>query len=471
MENTPEGAASAPPATPNPRLERLLRGPILATLARLSAPNIAVAAATTLTTFADAWFVGRIGVVALASLALVYPVQALMQMMSAGAMGGGVSSAVARALGSGRPDRATAIALHATIIALGMSALFVVVAAVMAPWLFGLAGGRGAVLDGAVAYAEIAFGGAAAMCLANIFASVLRGTGEMTIPAVILIAGSVLQIALAGALTLGWGPFPALGIRGPAVAMVIGFGAVALVMGGYVIAGRDGVGLRLAGIALRWELFYDILKVGAVACGNALLTIGTILIVTRLVAGQGAAALAGYGLGGRLELMLIPISFGVGGALTATVGANFGARQFLRARRVAWIGGLSVAGATGLIGIVAAIWPDLWLANFTADAAAHAVGARYLSIVGPFYGFFGLGMALYFASQGTGNMVWPFSAGVLRLVVAAGGGAIAVALYADDPTMLFVCVAAGLVCFGGPIAASLFSRVWHPDHATTGRTT
>jgi putative MATE family efflux protein len=457
------------PAAANPRLERLLRGPILATLARLSAPNFAYAAAMTLTTFADAWFVGRVGVTALASLALVYPVQALMNMMSAGAMGGGVSSAVARALGSGRPERATAIVLHATIIALGLAALFVVVAGVLAPWLFGVLGGRGEVLAGAVAYAEIAFGGAAAMCLANIFASVLRGTGEMTIPAVILIVGTLLQIALAGALTLGWGPFPALGIRGPATAMVVCFGAVTLVMGGYVVAGRDGVALRLTGIALRWELFLDILKVGAVACGNALLTVGTILIVTRLVAAQGAAALAGYGLGGRLELMLIPICFGVGGALTATVGANFGARQFSRARRVAWIGGLTVAGVTGVIGVVAAIWPELWLGNFTADPGAHAMGVRYLTIVGPFYCFFGLGQTLYFASQGTGNMVWPFSAGVLRLVVAAGGGAIAVAVYADDPTMLFVCVAAGLVCFGGPIAASLFSRVWHPDAATKGK--
>jgi len=440
----------------------MLHGPIAPTLARLSAPNVLVAAAMTLTTFADAWFVGRLGITALASVALVFPIQTLMQMMSSGAMGGGVSSAVARALGSGRPERANAIVLHATIIAIAMAGLFVVAAAVYAPWLFALLGARGAVLDGAVAYAEIAFGGAVAMWLANTFASVLRGTGNMAVPARILIAASVLQVALSGALTLGWGPFPALGLRGPATALVIGMSVAALVMGGAVVAGRGGVRLRLAGIALQAELFRDILKVGAVACGNALLTIATIVIVTRLVAEQGAAALAGYGLGSRLELMLIPISFGIGGALTATVGANVGARQFARARRVAWSGGLFVAVVSGLIGGVVAVWPDLWLANFTADAAALAVGARYLAIVGPFYLFFGLGQTLYFASQGTGNMIWPFSAGVVRLGVAAGGGTIAATYFAADLAPLFACLSAGLVCFGGLIAGSLFSRVWNP---------
>ncbi|MCZ6591771.1 MAG: MATE family efflux transporter [Alphaproteobacteria bacterium] len=444
------------------QFERLLRGPIVPTLARLSAPNIVVAAAMTLTTFADAWFVGRLGITALASLALVFPIQTLMQMMSAGAMGGGVSSAVARALGSGRPERATAIALHAMIIALAMAALYIVVAAVFAPWFFGLLGGSGTVLDGAVAYAQIAFGGAGAIWLTNTFASVLRGTGNMAVPARILIAASLLHVALSGALTLGWGPFPALGVRGPATALVASFGVAALVMGGAVVAGRGGVRLRLAGIALQAELFRDILKVGGVACGNALLTIATIVIVTRLIAEQGTAALAGYGLGSRLELMLIPISFGIGGALTATVGANFGARQFARARRVAWTGGLFVAAASGLIGGVAAVWPDLWLANFTTDAEARAIGARYLAIVGPFYLFFGLGQTLYFASQGTGNMIWPFSAGVVRLAVAAGGGAIAATYFAADTTPLFACLSAGLVCFGGLIAGSLFSRVWNP---------
>jgi len=451
------------------RIDFLLRAPIAPMLARLAAPNIAVAISLTGVTLADAWFVGRVGTLALASLALVFPVQALMQMMSAGAMGGGVSSAVARALGAGRADRAESIAVHALVIALAMAAVFVGIGAGLARPLFALLGGQGAVLEGAVGYARIAFGGAAAMWLANSLASVLRGTGDMTTPAKVLIGTSAAQVALSGALTLGWGPFPALGVRGPAAAMVTAFGLAAAILLAYLASPRSGFRLHLAGIALRAEQFGDILKVGAVACGNALLTIATVLVVTRLVAGLGPEALAGYGLGSRLELMMVPLVFGIGGALTASVGANFGARQFARARRIAWTGGLLAGAVTTAIGVAAALWPGLWLAQFTADPVAHAFGARYLVIVGPFYGFFGLGMALYFASQGTGTMVWPIGAGILRFVVAAGGCALAVRMFDAGAPVLFVLVAAGLVSFGATLAVSLFSRTWRPERQNEAR--
>lgn len=429
-------------------------------LCRLSAPNITIAAVTTLVTIGDVWFVSRLGTTALASLAIVFPVQTLMLMMSAGAMGGGVSSAVARNLGAGKQAEADATVLHATIIAIGMAGLYVLIAGVFARPLFALLGGVGPVLDGAVAYAQIAFGAAVFMWLANIFGAVLRGTGDILRPSAILMTTSVIQIGLAGALTLGWGPFPALGIRGPATALSIGFAIAAIWMAIYLMSGKAGVKLRFRGVTLTWPIFRNILKVGAVACGIALFTISTILILTRLVALQGTAALAGYGLGNRLELIIIPLAAGVGGVMTAIVGANIGAGQIARARRVAWTGGLAVGVVTGLMGIIVAIWPALWLSHFTADANAYSVGVQYLRIVGPFYGMFGLGMALYFATQGTGNMLWPFMAGTFRLLLVGGGGAIAVTVFDAGIGGLFTIVAAGLFCFGGIIAGSLFGRNW-----------
>jgi len=439
-----------------------LAAPILPLIGRMSAPNVVVIAVQTLVTIGDAWFIGHLGIIGLASLAIVFPVQTLMQMMSAGAMGGGISSAIARALGSGNRMRADALVLHALIIAVLMAAAYLIIAGILAEPLFKALGGQGEVLSGAVEYAHIAFGGGIALWLANSFASVIRGTGNMVLPAIVMIGTGLIQVALAGAFTFGWGIFPALGIAGPAAALVIAFAIAALVLGGYLFSGKPGIQLRFRGIALRRELFGDIVKVGGVACGNALLTIGTVLIVTRLVAIEGAAALAGYGLGSRLELILIPISFGVGGVLTAAVGVNFGAQQFARARAIAWTGGLAVFVVTGAIGLIAAVWPNLWLGWFTTDAAAYRMGAVYLQFAGPMYGMFGLGMALYFASQGTGNMIWPFSAGVARLVVAAGGGFAAVSFLGAGPEALFAFVSAGLFVFGGAIAVSLFSRVWNP---------
>ena len=447
------------------RLNRLLNGPIGATLARLSAPNIVVSASQTAVTIADVWYVGRLGVAPLAALALVFPVQAMMQMMSAGAMGGGISSAIARALGAGDRARAEAVILHALIIAAGMAAIYTVLFALFATPLFALLGGRDDALAGAVSYAHVLFGGAIAIWIANTLASVLRGTGNMMVPAIVLSVFSVIGVFLSGAFTLGWAGFPALGVSGPAAAFVATFAAAAVTMLVYLASGRAGLALRLSGVTLRRDIFMDILRVGAVACGNALLTILTIIVVTGLVGRYGTAALAGYGLGSRLELMLIPISFGVGGALTAMVGASRGGRRYARARRVAWTGGMVVFAVTSAIGLIAGIFPHLWIDLFTADPAAAGFASQYLQIVGPCYGFFGLGMTLYFASQGTGNMIWPFSAGVVRMVVAAGIGAILALWIGAALEWLFAVVSLGLVLFGGMIALSLFSRVWNPEPA------
>lgn len=455
----PNAAGSAPPRT-----RRLLEDPVAPTLARLAAPNLVVSGAQTAVAIADAWYVGYLGVAPLAALALVFPVQSLMTMMSAGAMGGGISSAMARALGAGDRERAESLAAHALVIAAGMAALFTILFAMFAWPLFSVLGGREAALDGAVAYARIMFGGAIVVWAANTLASLLRGTGNMAVPGAVFTLTALLNIVLSGALTLGWLGLPRLGVAGPAMAAIVSFGIAAAVMLWYLASGRSGIRLRLVGVRLRAEIFADILKVGLVACGNALLTIATIVMVTGLVGLYGTAALAGYGLGSRLELLLIPITFSFGGAMTAMVGANRGAKAYARARQIAWTGGIAVLVITGLIGLTVAIAPDLWIGLFTTDAEAAAVARRYFAIAGPFFAFFGFGQALYFATQGTGRMIAPFTAGAARLAIAGGGGAIVVLGLGLSLTWLFVAVAAGFVVFGGMLAYAVWrGRTWNPE--------
>jgi putative MATE family efflux protein len=460
--STADAKSKAGPNT-SARTRALLEGPIGRTLAWLALPNMLVAVTQTGVAIADAWFVGRLGVAALASLALVFPVQSMMQMMSAGAMGGGISSAVARALGSGDTDRAERITLHALIIATGMACLFTVMFAVFARPLFALLGGRDAALDGAVAYARILFGGALMIWCANTLASLLRGSGNTRTPGIVFTLVAVINIGLSALLTLGLLGAPKLGITGPAVASLLSFALAGLIMLAYLASGRGGVRLRLTGVTLERRIFMDILRVGAVACGNTVLTISTILIATALVGRYGTAALAGYGLGSRLELLLVPITFGVGGAMTAMVGTNRGAGQHDRARRIAWTGGLTVFAIVGLIGLAVAIRPDLWIGLFTTSDEAAIVARQYFLIAGPCFAFFGLGQSLYFATQGTGNMTAPFLAGLARLVVAGGGGAVlAIGLGASLST-IFAAVGLGLVVFGCLMALSLLEgKNWHP---------
>lgn len=446
------------------RQKSLLEGAIGPTLARLAVPNVGIVITQSLATIADAFYVGHLGVVPLAVIALAFPVQALLGMLSQGAVGGGISSSVARAIGSGDQERAEAIVAHAVVISLVLGAIFTVVFGILARPTFYILGGRGDVLDGTVAYAHILFGSTILIWLSNSFASILRGTGNMIVPASAMITSLLLSIPLSGALTLGWFGLPALGIRGPATAFVCAFTASGLAMAAYLLSGRAGLRFRLLGVSLKGEIFADILRVGLVSGANAVLTIFTINAVTAMVGRFGTEALAGYGLGSRLEIMLVPIAFGVGGALTAMVGMNRGARQYARARRIAWFGGGTVFAICAVIGMIVTIAPDLWLDLFTTNAAARDIARTYLHTAGPGYAFFGLGMALYFATQGTGRMGWPLAAGVARAVIVAGLGATLTIAFGASLFWLFVCVVAGLVAFGLINAFAVrFTRIWNPD--------
>ena len=442
------------------RMHLLLQAPISSVLWRLAAPNAVATVLLTFVTLADAWFVGRLGTVALASIAIVFPFQTLLQMMSAGAIGGGVTSALSRAMGAGDQARANAIAWHAIVIACALSLLFIGCLGILPRPILALLGGKGEVLDGAIAYARIAFGGATVIWLFYILSAILRGTGDTKTPARAIIVSSLAQIALSGLLTLGYGPVPAFGVIGPAIAIVVCQGLAALYLAGHLLGDSAGISIRPQ--ALRWRAFADIMQVGGIALVNSLMMAGTVIVVTGFIGHYGTAALAGYGLGGRLELMLVPIAFGVGAALTAGVGANFGAGQHARARRIAWAGAGVSFVITGAIGLAVWMVPALWLDRFTADPEAYAYGALYLGIAAPLYGLFGAGQALYFASQGTGRLFFPVMVSVSRMVVIAVIGWIAVER-GWDISVVFVAVAVGLAIIGIGQALCLFTPGWRPD--------
>jgi MATE family, multidrug efflux pump len=313
----------------------LLTAPILPTLVRLTLPNTVAMLATALVAIAETSYIGRLGTVPLAAMALVFPMIMLTQMMSAGAMGGGVSSAISRALGQGDARRAQALAQHAVLIGLAAGLAFTAFFLLLGPPIYRVLGGEGAALREAIAYSNMVFSGAAAIWLVNTLASVVRGTGNMLVPSVILLAVAALQIAVGGVLGLGLGPFPRLGMPGVAIGQVGAFALGALALFAFLRSGRGRLTLRLSGVALEREMFVDILKVGALACLSPLQSVLTILIFTGLVARFGTQALAGYGIGARLEFLLVPIAFSIGVACVPMVGMAVGAGDVARARRVA----------------------------------------------------------------------------------------------------------------------------------------
>jgi putative MATE family efflux protein len=440
------------PAQPKPtaaaaRTKLLLEGRVLPTLLRLAAPNVLnLLAFAGVITF-DGFFLGRIGTNALAGASLAFPWVMLVLQTTNSGMGNGVSSAVARALGAGSRERADALVFHAFLLALALGAIFAAVMLLGAPFLFGWMGGRGEMLSDALAYADVALGGAVCICVLNFLGNAVRGTGNMSLPATVLVACVLAHIAISPVLIFGFGPLPALGPAGAGWGLVIPFAAGSAVLIWYLRSGRAAVRLNFRGTTPRWALFADILKVGVPGLINTAITNLSVVVLTGVAGHVGREAAVAYAMGARLEYILQPVAFGFGTAIVAMVGTNWGARQYGRAREVAWTGALTVAAVSGAIGLVVALRPTLWMGLFSDDAEIIRLGASYLHIVGPAYALYGLGLGLFFVTQGVGRAVKAVIANAARLFLSAACGLMAISWLGLGPRGLFAAVAIGFALY------------------------
>ncbi|WP_235185214.1 MATE family efflux transporter [Cupriavidus sp. SK-3] len=435
--------------------ESLLTGPITPRLLRMAWPILVVLAVQTLVGVAETYFVGFLGTDAITGVALVFPLLMLMTMMSNGGLGGGVSSAIARAMGAGRRNDADALVWHAVVVAIAFGALFTAAAALGGPALYRALGGKGPALAAALEYSNLVFGAAIPIWIANLLASALRGAGNVKVPATLTAVGAALTLALSPPLILGWGPIPRLGIAGAGYAMIVYYLVATIAFVIFMLTPRSPVRLRI--VRIEWRLMKAILGVGLLSAVGTLLTNATVVVCTGLVGKFGVSAIAGYGMASRLDYLLIPLLFAVGTATVTMVGVNVGAGKIERARHIAWTAATLSAAVTGLIGIAAALVPELWMGLFSNDAQVIEAGASYLRRAGPMYVFFGLGMSLYFASQGAGKVLWPVVASLTRLLVATLGGWYLLAEANGAVTELYWVMAGTLGIFGA-INAIAFAK-------------
>ena len=447
---------------------RLLTDPIAPTLLRLSAPNIVAMSIMLATSMAEAFYVGQLGVVPLAGLALAFPMIMLTLMMAGGSFGGAIAGAVAQRLGAGDRDAAESVALHSFLLTLGFSALFSLLFLLFGRQFYTALGGQGEVLEQALNYSSVFFAGCVAIWVANGANAIIRGTGQMNIAGGAMATGSLIQIIVSAVLVLGIGPFPTLGIAGAAVGNIVGFSIASLLQLWFLMRLSPPLRLRLRGITLRISVFMDVFKQGSLASVSPLSSVATVIIITAVMARLGADVLAGYGIGARLEFLMTPLIFGIGSAAITMVGAHFGAGQYARGVRIGWVSSLSAAGLAGFMGILLALFPDIWANLFTDAESVRAACRSYLQIVGPSYAFFGLGLCLYFASQGARRLLWPVMGAFSRLLVVAIGGWYLNTQSSSTTTDYFVLISLAMVTYGTVTAATVYLGAWTRGLKTRG---
>lgn len=436
----------------------LLTDPPLGLLVRLATPNslaFLIQAGVSLT---EVWFIGRLGSASLAAIALVFPLLMLTQMLSGGAMGGAVAAAVARAMGAGDRIKGEQLIWHALVLAASGAAILLLIFLLIGEAFLQMLGGQGEILNNALSYAVILLSGGLCLWLMGTCSAIFRGMGDMKFPAMLMVAGAGVQIPLSGVLVLGAGPVPSLGITGAAISAVCSALLLSILMLLRLSSGATPLKLRRDRCQLSAELFKEILRVTLPASLSPLLTVATIISLTAIVGRYGESALAGYGIGSRIEFLMVPLIFGLGASMTSLVGMSIGAGNHQRAEQIGWVGGASAAALAGTVGVSLAIFADAWIPLFTADPEAHQAARQYMQLVGPCFAVNGLGLSLYFASQGAGAMFWPVAATMVRIVIAVGG-ALLLSSYLGLQGV-YTAAGAGMLIYGAMIAGALKLGAW-----------
>jgi putative MATE family efflux protein len=440
------------------RTRRLLEAPVLATLLRLAAPNVLVMVTQGAIGLIEIYFIARLGLGALAGVSQVFPVLSLFLAISQGSVGGGFVSAIARTLGRGRPDEAAEFAWYAVLLAVPLGVLTTVLIVLCGPFFYAAMGAEGSALDAALTYSNLVFGGAILIWLFNLLLATVRGTGNLILPVYVVCGGALLLVPLSPLLIFGIGGIEGLGVAGGAVAILVYYAIGSLILMTYLWGHKGVLRPQRTPPKLRLQPVWEILRVGGMSTVVSSTTNITIAILTGYVGMHGVAAVAGYGAGARLEFLLVPLTYGIGGPAGILIGTSIGAGNGRRALHIAWVSTAIAVLIAEAIGLTAAAFPLTWLGAFSSDPTVLATGADYLRTTGPFFGLFGLGYVLYCTGQGTGRMEWPVAGAIARAAIAVGGGLLVVHT-GSGLGGIFLAAGLGMSAFGLISLPSLLLRV------------
>ena len=392
--------------------EHLLAAPPLQAIVRLATPTTLVMLIAASSNILYTYYVSRLGSDAIAAVSLVFPVSLLATTAMAGGIGAGAASALARALGAGHRHEAVAVAAHALVLAALIGMLFALLVLVGAPAIFGLMGGRGEVLRQATVFARVLFGGAAITFVGGMLDSVMRGEGNVRVPALWSSTSLLLQILLTPLFMFvaGWG------LPGAALAVLTSQFLATIPRARYVFGGQGIVRPSLRLGAFTMAPLTEILRVGIPASLSTVVNYVGIMILTGVIARLGESHLAAYGLGTRLDFLLLSLAYGFGAAVLTLVGLASGANQPARARLYVTRAGAIIVVVLAIPGLLLCWRPALWFNLFTADPAIHAVGEQYFRLIGPSYPFMGIAMVVSFAFQGLGRATLPLGWIIVRVV-------------------------------------------------------
>ena len=354
----------------------------------------------------DLFWVSRLGPDAVASVGLTESLLTLIFAISSG-LSIAATAMVARRIGEGDKDKAAVDAMQAIGTTFGISILLGIPLFLLAPKLLRLMGATPEVMHLGTNYAHIALGTSGVIMLLSLNNAIFRGAGDASIAMRLLWVANLINLALDPFLVFGLGPFPQLGVTGPAVATLIGRGSMVLYQFYRLHRGSERLRIGSEHLRLDFREMMSYLRIAAAGAVQFMLEQGRWLALVRIVSLFGAAAIAGYTIAFRVSGFILLPTFGLSNAAATLVGQSLGANNPERARSSIWRTGTLNFAFLGSLSVIFFLLSSHLVALFTHDPASTPLAIRALQVFCIGNLFFAFAAIFLQAFNGAGDTLTP----------------------------------------------------------------
>jgi putative MATE family efflux protein len=355
---------------------------------------------------ADIYFVGKLGASAVAAVGLTETYMFLLYSIAMG-LAMGVTAIVARRIGEKNPKDAEATAKQAILLTVLLSLPFAFAGIFFARDLLALMGADAWSLEHGYKYTQWMLGGNVVIMLLFVINAIYRGAGDASIAMVVLWVANIINIVLDPILIFGWGPIPAMGIEGAAIATNIGRGTGVVIQLWVLAKGGKHIRAKITQMSFEAGIMLNIIKTSLGGIGQMIISMTSWIFLMRILADIGSEAVAGATIAIRIMMFTIMPAWGMSNAAATLVGQNLGAEQPDRAESSVWKIGVYNMIFLVLVSVMFFLFNESLMRIFTQDEAVIAVGGTWLRILSYSFFVYGWWMVAVQAFNGAGDTKTP----------------------------------------------------------------
>jgi putative MATE family efflux protein len=372
----------------------------------LSVPMVLEMAMESLFAVVDVYFVSSLGASAVATVGLTESILTLIYAIALG-LAMGTTAVVARRVGEKHHEQAADAAVQAILVAVLASIPVAVLGIFFAKKVLMMMGADAWSVEHGFRYTAWMLGGNVVIMLIFVINAIFRGAGDAAMAMRVLWVANGINIVLDPALIRGWGPLPAMGVEGAAVATNIGRGVGVLMQFVVLFRGAKHIRVMRSQFHVHAEVMWRLVRVSLGGIGQSVIATSSWIGLVRIMSEFGSAALAGYTIAVRIIIFTFLPAWGLSNAAATLVGQNLGAKKPARAERSAWLTGLATMAFMALVGVAYIVWNEELVRIFTLEADVIAVGADCLRIVSYGYLFYAWELVMIQAFNGAGDTMTP----------------------------------------------------------------